>query len=84
MEVDALLDVTQAAVRSLEVWISLEGISKHELENYFQVRADDCVAEHREKGHTFTTGVFSRVGRDQVSELLVYFLKLFLRHNRNC
>ena len=78
MEVDALLNIAQAAIRGLEVWVSLERISKDKLEDNFHVRADDRVAENAKQGNALSTRVLSVVCRDQVAELLVYFLELFL------
>ena len=83
MEVDALLNIAQAAVWRLEVRVSLKRVSKYELEDYFQVRADDCVAENAKKRNALSTSVLSVICRNQVAELLVYFLELFLRDLRS-
>lgn len=59
MEANALLHIAEAAVRGLEMRISLQRVSKYKLENNFQVCADDRIAEYTKKGNALSTSVFT-------------------------
>jgi hypothetical protein len=79
MEVDGFLHVAETAVRRRKVRILLQRVSKDKLKHNLEVCADDGVAENAQQRNALASNVLAW-WVDVVTEFLVYFLQLIMRH----